>query len=177
VRRRGADADVAADIRQRIVERLLVADAPAGRAAKIADYKGHGALRNWVASAAATTLSTARRSEGRQREHAAAAAEQAYLVCVDPEIQYMKERYGAMVHAAIVAAIDDSSPRDKTLLRLHLKERLSVDRARDHVRGQPRDRRALAGGRAARPASAHARAPSDPPVAQPGRRGEPARLG
>ena len=127
VRRRGADPDAAADIRQRIVERLLVTDAQAGRPAKIADYKGHGALRNWVASAAATTLSTTRRSEGRRREHAAAAAEQAYLVRADPEIQYLKERYGAMVHEAIVAAIDDASPRDKTLLRLHLKERLSVD--------------------------------------------------
>jgi RNA polymerase sigma-70 factor (ECF subfamily) len=127
VRKRGAASDQAADIRQMLAEKILVGDPSSGRRAKLADYKGLGALRGWVATAAATTLATQRRNEGRRREGAESLAERAFVVRLDPELQYLKERYAQPVHDAIIAALDASSARDKALLRLHLKERLSID--------------------------------------------------
>jgi RNA polymerase sigma-70 factor (ECF subfamily) len=126
-RRRGAAHDLASDVRQMLAERLLVADTVAGRRAKIGDYKGLGALRGWVASAAATTLSSQQRDEGRRRERADSLANDALPARLDPELDYLKRRYGAQVHDAIIAALDASSARDKALLRLHLEERLSID--------------------------------------------------
>jgi len=127
VRRRGGAEDLAADVRQMLAERILVGDPSTGRRAKISDYKGLGALRGWVATAAATTLATQRRNEGRRREGAESLAEKAFVVRLDPELQYLKQRYAKPVHDAIIAALDASSARDKALLRLHLKERLSID--------------------------------------------------
>ena len=126
-RRQRAELDVAADLRQVLAERLLVPDPSAGRRAKIADYKGVGALRGWVATAAATTLSTQRRAIGRRREQPASPADEAMVMHLDPELQYLKQRYAQQVHDAIIAAVDGLTTRDKALLRLHLKERLSID--------------------------------------------------
>jgi RNA polymerase sigma-70 factor (ECF subfamily) len=127
VRRRGGADDLAADVRQMLAEKILVGDARTGRRAKLADYKGQGALRGWVATAAATTLASERRNEGRRRSGAESLADKGFLVRLDPELQYLKQRYAVQVHDAIVAALDASSTRDKALLRLHLKERLSID--------------------------------------------------
>lgn len=127
VRRRGGADDLAADVRQMLAEKILVGDARTGRKAKLADYKGQGALRGWVATAAATTLASERRSEGRRRDGAESLADKGFLVRLDPELQYLKQRYATQVHDAIIAALAASSTRDKALLRLHLKERLSID--------------------------------------------------
>src|SRR5690606_27304661 len=127
VRRRGGADDLAADVRQMLAERLLVGDARTGKRAKIADYKGLGALRGWVATAAATTLASQRRDEGRRRDGADSLADKGFLRRLDPELEYLKQRYAPQVHDAIIAALDASSARDKALLRLHLKERLSID--------------------------------------------------
>jgi len=126
-RRQKAELDVAADLRQVLAERLLVSDPAAGRRAKIADYKGLGALRGWVATAAATTLSTQRRAIGRRREQPESAADEVLGLHLDPELQYLKQRYARQVHDAIIAAVDALGTREKALLRLHLKERLSID--------------------------------------------------
>jgi RNA polymerase sigma-70 factor (ECF subfamily) len=127
VRRRGGGDDQAADVRQMLAERILVGDPSTCRRAKLADYKGLGSLRGWVATAAATTLATQRRDEGRRREGAESLAERDFVARLDPELQYLKQRYAQPVHDAIIAALDASSARDKALLRLHLKERLSID--------------------------------------------------
>jgi RNA polymerase sigma-70 factor (ECF subfamily) len=127
--RRGASADIAADVRQVLAERLFVSDDRAGRRAKIADYKGLGALKGWVATAAVTTLITQQRADGRrQGERPAWSADDALLGPLDPELEYLKQRYAGQVHDAIVAAVASLTPREKALLRLHLKERLSIDR-------------------------------------------------
>jgi RNA polymerase sigma-70 factor, ECF subfamily len=124
--RRGATRDVAADVRQQLCERLLVADISSGRSARIGDYRGSGALRSWVASAAATTLLSFQRATQRRRESQEPEA-QDMLVRLDPELDYLKQHYAAQVHDAVVAAVAALSPRDKALLRLHLGQRLSID--------------------------------------------------
>jgi RNA polymerase sigma-70 factor, ECF subfamily len=126
--RRGASADIAADVRQVLAERLFVADDRAGRRAKIADYKGLGALKAWVATAAVTTLVTQQREDVRRRgQRPESSADEALLGPLDPELEYLKQRYAEQVHDAIVAAVGSLSSREKALLRLHLKERLSID--------------------------------------------------
>lgn len=46
----------------------------------------------------------------------------------DPELQYLKVLYRSEFKAAFVAAIDELSPRSRTLLRYHLIDRLSIDK-------------------------------------------------
>lgn len=125
--RRGAPADIAADVRQVLAERLFVADPRTGRGALIGDYKGLGSLKSWVATAAATTLLSLQRAAGRQRENANSAADDPLLGPPDPELEYFKQRYAGEVQSAIIAALGALSTRERALLRLHLKERLNID--------------------------------------------------
>ena len=46
---------------------------------------------------------------------------------VAPELQIIKQRYRAHFKAAFERAIDELSPRDRTLLKLHVIERSSID--------------------------------------------------
>jgi RNA polymerase sigma-70 factor, ECF subfamily len=126
---RQASADIADDTRQIVSERLLVGDAPRGVGPKIADYRGSGPLKSWVASTAATTLMALRRASSRRREQAEESDQGAspLKVRLDPELEYLKDRYKAEVEQAIVHSLDQLSDRDRTLLRLHLGERLSID--------------------------------------------------
>lgn len=125
--RRGAALDVAADVRQVLAERLFVADPCTGRGAKIRDYKGLGALKGWVAAAAATTLASRQRAAGRERGNPESLHDSPLLGRLDPELEYLKRRYSRQVHDAVVAALEALSTRQRALLRLHLGERLSID--------------------------------------------------
>jgi RNA polymerase sigma-70 factor (ECF subfamily) len=125
--RRKAAQDVADDVHQLLAERLLVGNSETGRPPKIADYKARGPLKSWVATAAATTLATLRRSAGRRREAPEPGADVAWDGALDAELEYLKQRYAPQVQAAIVAALDGLGDREKALLRLHLGERLSID--------------------------------------------------
>ena len=125
--RRGATHDMAADVQQQLAERLLVADPKAGRHAKIADYKGLGPLRSWVATAAAMTLVTLQRAQGQRREHPKPIEEHAWLGSTDPELEYLKQRYAPEVREAVIESLATLSDRDKTLLGLYLGKRLNID--------------------------------------------------
>ncbi|HKO90119.1 MAG TPA: hypothetical protein VJU61_03140 [Polyangiaceae bacterium] len=125
---RKASADVAADARQIVQERLLVGDASQGLAPKIDAYLGAGPLRSWVATTAATTLLSLRRAAGRRREQPEDSGGGAALgERVDPELDHLKLRYKPEVEQALVEALEQLSARERTLLRLHLGERLSID--------------------------------------------------
>jgi RNA polymerase sigma-70 factor (ECF subfamily) len=119
--RRRASWDLADDAAQTLRERLLVGDAP-----KIAEYSGRGPLRSWVASAAATTVLMMRRAAGRRREDAE--DEIAEIAAGEPDLAYMKQRYKAELEDAIAKGIARLGDRDRALLKLHLGERLGIDR-------------------------------------------------
>ncbi len=125
--RRGADPDVAADIRNELSERMLLSDPSSGRRAKIADYRGVGALKSWVASAAATTLLSVQRAAARRRERLDRNLDDAMIARLDPELEYFKQHYAIEVGDAIVAAAQALEPRSKAILRLHLRGRLGID--------------------------------------------------
>jgi RNA polymerase sigma-70 factor, ECF subfamily len=126
LRRRGATAAELQDAQQAVFEKLLVADA-SGRA-RLSDYKGHGPLKSWVSSVAATTLLMLQRTHTRRRERPQnndLLLEQA--IEDGPELRYLKQRYKAPVEAAIVHALSRLGDRERVLLRLHLCERSSID--------------------------------------------------
>ena len=123
--RRRASAPDAADIKQTVYERLLVATA--GAAPRIAGYRGDGPLRSWVSTSVATTLLMMQRAAGRRRERSTAAAEVAAVAQVDPEMMHLKRRYRGQIEAAVVRALGRLGERERTLLNLHLSEGLTID--------------------------------------------------
>jgi RNA polymerase sigma-70 factor (ECF subfamily) len=124
--RRKASTDVADDAAQGLYERLLVARS--GVAPKIAEYKGTGPLRTWVSTAAATTLAMMQRAAGRRREQQQDSFIAAALATDrNPELLYMKHRYRAETEDAIDRALARLSDRERTLLRLSLSERMTID--------------------------------------------------
>jgi RNA polymerase sigma-70 factor, ECF subfamily len=125
---RKASADVAEDVQQIVNERLLVGDPSRGIPPKIGMYQAAGPLKAWVATTTATTLLTLRRSSSRRRERSDDTPEAALAnVQLNPELDYLKERYKAEVEDAIQQAIGLLDDRECTLLHLHLTERLSID--------------------------------------------------
>lgn len=126
--RRGADTHLADDVAQAVYESLLVA--PPGLAPKIASYKGTGPLRSWVATATATTLMMARRAAGRRPEQPSESEgplDLAITADIDPELSYLKDHYRPQVEDAIAQALERLSDRERTLLRLHLGQQMSID--------------------------------------------------
>jgi RNA polymerase sigma-70 factor (ECF subfamily) len=125
--RRGATRDLAADIQQQLAERLLVADPSANRPAKIGDYRGSGALRSWVATAAAMLLVSLQRSARQRQEHPKPIDEDLWIGVSDPELDYLKQRHAGDVRKAILVSLESLSDRDKTLLSLYVGKRLNID--------------------------------------------------
>ena len=126
--RRRAQADVADDAAQIVHERLLVA-AP-GALPKISEYAGTGSLKSWVSTTAATTVLMMHRAAGRRREDAEVEDGAGAPVAASPlpDLAYMKARYKNELEGAVVAALARLGDRERTLLRLHLGELVSIDR-------------------------------------------------
>lgn len=109
------------EVRQRLRERLLVGERP-----RLAEYSGRGALSSWLRVAAVRIFSNLRREElPRQRAELEAAA---VLPYVDPELGYIKQRYAADFRRALHDAFAALEPRDRTLLRLKLLDRLNIEK-------------------------------------------------
>ena len=123
--RRRVDAALADDTRQALYERLLVSRA--GQAPRIADYRGQGRLEGWVATAASTTLLMLQRAAGRRREQPENSGTGELAGPLDPELEFIRARYKTELEEAIAAALLELGDRERTLLRLHLGERLSID--------------------------------------------------
>ena len=123
--RRRVDAALADDARQALYERLLVGRG--GQPPRIADYRGQGRLEGWVATAASTTLLMMQRAAGRRREQPEATGPSELAGTLDPELEFIRARYKTELEEAIASALLELGDRERTLLRLHLGERLSID--------------------------------------------------
>jgi RNA polymerase sigma-70 factor, ECF subfamily len=124
---RKAAPHLADDARQILRERLLVGDAAANVQPKITAYRGTGPLASWVATSAATTLLMLRRSANRRREQAEDSRVAPAGAPLDPELEYLRQRYKVQLEEAIIHALGGLGERDRTLLRLHLAQRMSID--------------------------------------------------
>ena len=122
---RFADASLVDDAKQILRERLLVRDD--GAAPRIANYTGKGPLPKWLEVAALRTAISMRR---KKREIALDTRALSALQDVgpDPRLAHLKRTYLAQFDEAWRQALRELAPRDRTLLRLHAIDRLSVER-------------------------------------------------
>jgi RNA polymerase sigma-70 factor (ECF subfamily) len=93
---------------------------------RIGSYAGRGPLAGWVGIAAqriALDLVDKEKTEARARERVAdeIGAE------LDPELQYIKERYRESFERAFARAVEDLGARDRALLRLQIAGGLTLE--------------------------------------------------
>jgi RNA polymerase sigma-70 factor, ECF subfamily len=123
---RFADAALVDDARQILRERLLVrvdVDTPP----RIATFTGKGSLAKWLEVAGLRTAISMRRKRRETTLDTRALAE-LQGASPDPRLAHLKQTYLAQFTEAWRRALRELEPRDRTLLRLHLLDRLSVER-------------------------------------------------
>jgi RNA polymerase sigma-70 factor (ECF subfamily) len=124
---RYGSADLIAEVKQRILERVLVSAAGAPR---IARFSGRGDLRSWVRVMAVREAIGLTRRARRERpldDDDDEALLHAFVTPADAKLEYMKSRYLDEFKQAFSAALRGLSARDQTLLRQHVVDGLSVD--------------------------------------------------
>jgi RNA polymerase sigma-70 factor, ECF subfamily len=108
------------EVKQRLRTHLLVGSEARGPA--IADYAGHGDLRGFLRISATREhlrlIRTDRREVPFDEEVAAA---------VDPELERLKATYREHFTRCFVQALAELEPRERTLLRHHTIDRLTID--------------------------------------------------
>jgi RNA polymerase sigma-70 factor (ECF subfamily) len=115
-------ASFADDLRQLLRVRLLVAedrDEP-----RIAEYAGSGPLGGFVRVAAVRLALNVKAAERRTPEDLGRVVESAGA---DPELEYLRARYGGHLATALAKAVDALSDRDRALLRMHHARAMTVD--------------------------------------------------
>ena len=120
--RRGHDAAAAADVVQVVRVRFLLGED--GRAPRIAEYDGRGSLAGWIRVAAVRIAISA------SRKHHRETSDEIELVAAErsPELDLLHRRFGKAFDAAFRATFAALSPRDRTLLRFQVIDRLGIDR-------------------------------------------------
>lgn len=128
IRRVRAAAPFYDEANQLVRQRLFVA--PPGDRPKIAEYAGRGELLAFLRIVAVRVTLDLLRAEKRH-DHAAYGDDEAGWELAagdDPELDYFKRHYGAELRAAFKEAVGELSARERTLLRYHVIDRLSVDK-------------------------------------------------
>lgn len=113
---RGAGA-IFDEVEQQLWNSVLVGT---GEEPKLATFAGRGPLGSWIGVSGqriALMILRHERVEARVRKEAAA---QHALVCDDPEMIAIKERYRPQFQAALEAALRSLDERETTLYRMHL---------------------------------------------------------
>lgn len=112
-----------------IVQRVRVALVVPGAAAGIAGYSGRGDLRAYIrAVAVRLALKRLEREDGPGSDDDTAVLELLPAAADSPELRVLKERCRADVRTAFGAALATLTPRERTLLRQHYVDGLSIDR-------------------------------------------------
>ena len=117
-------ADAVAEVKQRLRQRVLVADDGPPR---IVGFSGRGELRGWVRVMA--VREALHMSEGARRETELDDADrlQAFVTPSDPELDLMKARYRDAFGKAFDRALRELPAREQTLLRQHVIDGLTID--------------------------------------------------
>jgi RNA polymerase sigma-70 factor (ECF subfamily) len=119
-------ADVASEVCQVLREKLLTSEA--GRPPRIADYQGQGPLAAWLRAAAVRTALNLRRSAHRKARAEEEALADATVPGSHPELEHLRQQHRADFQAALAESLAALSPRERTVLRLHLVEGLALER-------------------------------------------------
>jgi len=113
------------EVAQVLRERLLVGRD--GTPPKLAEYGGRGSLLGWLRVTAVRCALNLRESERRHRPSEQPLEEAMLGVESDPELAYLKVRYRAQFEAAFTAAVRSISPKERSLLRFYVVDRLNID--------------------------------------------------
>jgi RNA polymerase sigma-70 factor (ECF subfamily) len=119
--RRGHDAAAAADVVQAVRVRFLLGED--GRAPRIAEYDGRGSLAAWIRVAAVRIAISANRKHRRETDEIEIVAAER-----SPELDLLHRRFGEAFDVAFRTAFTALSPRERTLLRYQVIDRLGIDR-------------------------------------------------
>jgi RNA polymerase sigma-70 factor, ECF subfamily len=119
--RRGLSADIVDEVEQYILCYLFVPDGDG--APRIDGYGGTGSLDAWLRTIA---LRRAMRLKRQAESHDDDELEWRASPARDPETAYFREHHGHAFKAVFVEALADLTPRERTLLRQHFYDGLSV---------------------------------------------------
>jgi RNA polymerase sigma-70 factor (ECF subfamily) len=114
------------EVSQSIREAFLVR--PDGAPSRIAEYSGRGALSSWIRVVAVRTALRIRHEQRRTTVPIDAETEEELPGVVDPELNYLKIRYGRAYEEAIRAALGSLPNQDALLLKLNYVDGLNIDR-------------------------------------------------
>lgn len=126
LRSRGSRIE-AADLRQLVWQRLLVAAPP--DEPKLREYKGRGALKAWLRVIATRLLvDVSRKQSGNESPISEERATDALVATTsDPELMFLKHHAHGHLVQAVTQALAALGPDERTLLRQHLVDNLSID--------------------------------------------------
>ena len=121
---RGTDAG---EIEQQLLNDLLVGSAASGP--RIGSYAGKAPLDRWLGvSAQRAALMWLRENKTEARARDGAAAEPGASGNTHPEMAFLKERYRSDFERALKEALERLPERERTLLRLHIVNGVSVEK-------------------------------------------------
>jgi RNA polymerase sigma-70 factor (ECF subfamily) len=112
------------DVAQKLRERLFVG--AEGQAPRIADFGGRGQLRRWVQAAVARLCLDQVRSQRREVPLDEFGSVR-HAPSVDPELEHLRRMYGPVFAVAFAGAIGQLDEEERTMLRHHLVEGLTID--------------------------------------------------
>jgi len=121
---RGMTPDIIDEVKQRLRQRLLVAD---GRSPRILEYSGRGELRRWLRVIAVRQALAMRQRDGRETPSEGEVLERALPATQDLEKDFYKQRYQGEFTHAIGEALSALSVRHQVLLRQAFVDDLSID--------------------------------------------------
>jgi RNA polymerase sigma-70 factor (ECF subfamily) len=110
-----ASPTVVDEVRECLQERLLLA---AEGPPRILTYRGRSSLATWVGVAAQRIALDLARAEGTRRRTVERAGDEPLPIELDPELQYLKDRYRDAFKAALSVAIGRLPQRQRTIVRL-----------------------------------------------------------
>jgi RNA polymerase sigma-70 factor (ECF subfamily) len=116
---------LADELKQILREHLLMASA--GARPRIAEYSGRGSLGGWLRVIAVRRVHRLRRHRVDDSPSDEAVVAQLVATTPTPEIALLRARYGAQMADAIKSAIAAMPARDRTLLKLHALDGLTID--------------------------------------------------
>ncbi len=120
-------APLVEEVRQLLRIRLFVA--PPGVDPKIAEYRGRGPLGAWVRVVAINlALELKRGGRGTTALEDEAEVLPQLVTTPNPELDFLRVRYGEAFRQAFAGALAALSARERTLLKLHLVHGLSIDK-------------------------------------------------
>jgi RNA polymerase sigma-70 factor, ECF subfamily len=115
----------AGDLLQILREQLLLPTADGRRG--IDGFSGQGRLVNWLRIVTARTAARLVRREERESPMEEAAIERAVMPGEDAELAHFKRHYRQKFVLALREALEELNAKDRTLLRLHYVERLTIE--------------------------------------------------